>query len=67
VDSEIRVNCQLAADGGLELDALGQSVRPETRCAFIQRSCGYSWRKSLGVADIQRAISLIKVYKEMYC
>ncbi|KAJ4763590.1 Cystathionine gamma-synthase [Rhynchospora pubera] len=50
----------LAADGGLDWDALGCSVRPETRCAFIQRSCGYSWRKSLGVSDIKRAISLIK-------
>ncbi|KAF3325620.1 Methionine gamma-lyase [Carex littledalei] len=39
---------------------LGCSVRPETRCVFIQRSCGYSWRKSLGFADIQRVISLTK-------
>ncbi|KAF3340176.1 Methionine gamma-lyase [Carex littledalei] len=50
----------LAADGGLNWDALGCSVRPETRCVFIQRSCGYSWRKSLGFADIQRVISLTK-------
>ncbi|KAL6651949.1 hypothetical protein ACP70R_010874 [Stipagrostis hirtigluma subsp. patula] len=34
---------------------------PETGCAFIQRSCGYSWRKSLSVADISRAIDLIKM------
>ncbi|CAD6262089.1 unnamed protein product [Miscanthus lutarioriparius] len=50
----------LAADGGLDWDALACSIRPETGCAFIQRSCGYSWRKSLSVADIHRAIDLIK-------
>jgi cystathionine beta-lyase family protein involved in aluminum resistance len=46
VDSEIRVNYQLVADCGLDWDALGQSVMPEIRCAFIQRSCGYSLLKS---------------------
>ncbi|XP_078175838.1 uncharacterized protein LOC144569385 isoform X2 [Carex rostrata] len=51
---------ELAADGGLNWDALGCSVSPETRCVFIQRSCGYSWRKSLGFTDIQRVISLTK-------
>uniref|UniRef100_A0A0E0GKL6 Uncharacterized protein n=1 Tax=Oryza nivara TaxID=4536 RepID=A0A0E0GKL6_ORYNI len=50
----------LAADGGLDWDALANAVRPETGCAFIQRSCGYSWRKSLSISDIQRAIDLIK-------
>jgi len=51
----------LAADGGLDWEALACAIRPETGCAFIQRSCGYSWRKSLSVADIHRAISLIKL------
>ncbi|KAF8660151.1 hypothetical protein HU200_057712 [Digitaria exilis] len=51
----------LAADGGLDWEALACAIRPETGCAFIQRSCGYSWRKSLSVADIRRAISLIKM------
>ncbi|KAL6844507.1 hypothetical protein ACP4OV_026180 [Aristida adscensionis] len=51
----------LAVDGGLDWDALACAVRPETGCAFIQRSCGYSWRKSLSVADISRAIGLIKM------
>ncbi|PWZ53018.1 hypothetical protein Zm00014a_032025 [Zea mays] len=50
----------LVADGGLDWDALACSIRPETGCAFIQRSCGYSWRKSLSVADIHKAIGLIK-------
>ncbi|KAM0836089.1 hypothetical protein ACQ4PT_062547 [Festuca glaucescens] len=50
----------LAEDGGLDWDALADAIRPETGCALIQRSCGYSWRKSLSVADIRRAIELIK-------
>lgn len=35
-------------------------MRPNTKCALIQRSCGYSWRQSLSIADIQRAIRMIK-------
>ncbi|KAF7019250.1 hypothetical protein CFC21_032445 [Triticum aestivum] len=50
----------LAADGGLDWDALAHAVRPETGCALIQRSCGYSWRKSLGIDDIRRTIDLVK-------
>lgn len=36
-------------------------MRPETQCALIQRSCGYSWRKTLTVAEIEAAIIIIKV------
>ncbi|KAM7278011.1 hypothetical protein ACFE04_005145 [Oxalis oulophora] len=51
----------LADDGGLDWDALKVAVRPQTKCALIQRSCGYSWRQSLSVNNIQIAIKLIKV------
>lgn len=37
------------------------AVKPQTRCALIQRSCGYSWRQSLSVNEIGRAIEMIKV------
>lgn len=37
------------------------AVKPKTKCALIQRSCGYSWRQSLSVNDIGRAIKIIKV------
>ncbi|KAL2651498.1 hypothetical protein R1flu_019626 [Riccia fluitans] len=50
----------LSEDGGINWDALNTAVKPETQCALIQRSCGYSWRKTLTVAEIQRAIRLIK-------
>ncbi|PWA67644.1 hypothetical protein CTI12_AA314290 [Artemisia annua] len=50
----------LADDGGLDWDALEVALKPETKCALIQRSCGYSWRKSLSVTEISRAIDIIK-------
>ncbi|XP_040863209.1 uncharacterized protein YnbB isoform X2 [Glycine max] len=50
----------LAEDGGLDWNALMSSVKPKTKCALIQRSCGYSWRQSLSVNDIGRAIKIIK-------
>uniref|UniRef100_A0A2N9FL07 Aminotransferase class I/classII domain-containing protein n=1 Tax=Fagus sylvatica TaxID=28930 RepID=A0A2N9FL07_FAGSY len=51
----------LAEDGGLDWDALVGAVKPHTRCALIQRSCGYSWRRSLSVNEIGRAIKMIKM------
>ncbi|KAL5986881.1 hypothetical protein ACLOJK_015215 [Asimina triloba] len=50
----------LAEDGGLDWDQLAVALRPQTKCAFIQRSCGYSWRRSLSVKEIGRAIRMIK-------
>ncbi|ONI12875.1 hypothetical protein PRUPE_4G188800 [Prunus persica] len=50
----------LAENGGLDWDALMHALRPETKCALIQRSCGYSWRQSLSVDEIKRAIKIIK-------
>ncbi|KAJ7981693.1 Cys/Met metabolism, pyridoxal phosphate-dependent enzyme [Quillaja saponaria] len=51
----------LADDGGLDWEALMDAVKPKTKCALIQRSCGYSWRKSLSVSEIGRAIKIIKL------
>ncbi|KAK9688990.1 hypothetical protein RND81_09G026600 [Saponaria officinalis] len=50
----------LADDGGLDWDGLTTAVSPQTRCALIQRSCGYSWRRSLSVSEIGKAIEVIK-------
>lgn len=52
---------QLAEYGGLDWDALKNALRPQTKCALIQRSCGYSWRRSLSVNEIGKAIKIIKV------
>jgi hypothetical protein len=54
------MSLQLHEDGGLDWHALETAIRPETQCALIQRSCGYSWRKTLTIADIERAIIIIK-------
>ncbi|XP_043697873.1 uncharacterized protein YnbB-like [Telopea speciosissima] len=51
----------LAEDGGLDWKALAFALRPQTKCALIQRSCGYSWRRSLSVNEIGRAIKMIKM------
>ncbi|GAU35070.1 hypothetical protein TSUD_69930 [Trifolium subterraneum] len=51
----------LDENGGLDWNALMHAVKPETKCALIQRSCGYSWRQSLSVNDIGRAIKIIKM------
>ncbi|KAJ4980694.1 hypothetical protein NE237_031531 [Protea cynaroides] len=51
----------LAEDGRLDWKALTFAVRPQTKCALIQRSCGYSWRHSLSVNEIGRAINMIKM------
>ncbi|KAK1276267.1 hypothetical protein QJS04_geneDACA011824 [Acorus gramineus] len=53
----------LAADGGLDWSALAIALRPQTKCALIQRSCGYSWRRSLSIEEIGRAIRIIKMQK----
>ncbi|GAB4846324.1 hypothetical protein Ancab_025330 [Ancistrocladus abbreviatus] len=54
----------LAEDGGLDWEGLASALSPETRCAFIQRSCGYSWRCSLSVNEIGRAIKMIKMQND---
>ncbi|WP_218081268.1 methionine gamma-lyase family protein [Anthocerotibacter panamensis] len=46
--------------GQVDWAALAQTITPRTRLALIQRSCGYSWRSSLSVAEIEKAIHLIK-------
>ncbi|KAG9452741.1 hypothetical protein H6P81_005645 [Aristolochia fimbriata] len=50
----------LARDGGINWDELACALRPQTKCALIQRSCGYSWRRSLSIKEIERAIHMIK-------
>ena len=51
----------LAADGGLDWDALRAGVlRHNTKVVLIQRSRGYSTRPTLSVAVIGQAIQLLK-------
>jgi cystathionine beta-lyase family protein involved in aluminum resistance len=50
----------LTALGTIDWHALGSAIKPETRMVLIQRSCGYSWRSSLAIADIEKIIQLVK-------
>ncbi len=50
----------LTKSGTIDWDSLSTAVRPETKMVLIQRSCGYSWRPSLDLADIDRIITTVK-------
>ncbi|MEO1401718.1 MAG: methionine gamma-lyase family protein [Cyanobacteria bacterium J06635_1] len=46
--------------GTLDWARLKTAVGPSTKLVLIQRSCGYSWRPSLTIADIEKIVSLVK-------
>lgn len=50
----------LAQDGQVDYDAIASSVTEKTKLVLIQRSCGYSWRSSLGIHNINKIIQLVK-------
>jgi cystathionine beta-lyase family protein involved in aluminum resistance len=43
----------LKADGSVDLQALDEALEQPMRLILIQRSCGYSWRPSLSIAEIE--------------
>ncbi len=43
----------LSTDGGIDLKAIQESVRPDTRLMLVQRSKGYAWRAALQVKQIE--------------
>ena len=49
----------LKPDGGIDTVALDQALEVPTRMVLIQRSCGYSWRPSVSVAEIGRSCERI--------
>ena len=50
----------LTRDGGIDYKALRSAVNQKTRLVTIQRSKGYSWRRSFAVAEITELIDFIK-------
>jgi cystathionine beta-lyase family protein involved in aluminum resistance len=46
--------------GTIDWKALDRAIRPETKCVLIQRSCGYSWRSSLTIAEIAKIVESVK-------
>jgi cystathionine beta-lyase family protein involved in aluminum resistance len=51
---------ELTPEGTIDWQALATAIRPQTRMVLIQRSCGYAWRSSLAIADIEKIIHLVK-------
>lgn len=60
--SELGVRHQVVElrDGKFDFEAIRRAVTKETKMVCIQRSRGYSWRSSLSVEEIGRAIALVK-------
>ncbi|MGH8000912.1 MAG: aminotransferase class I/II-fold pyridoxal phosphate-dependent enzyme [Brasilonema sp.] len=50
----------LTPEGTVNWEALSHAVEDKTRSVLIQRSCGYSWRPSLSIAEIEKIIHLVK-------
>ena len=50
----------LTTQGTVDWQALSQAVKDNTSLVLIQRSCGYSWRSSLSIAEIERIVQIVK-------
>jgi len=50
----------LLADGGVDEAGIAEALAVPTRLVLIQRSCGYSWRPSLSVAQIGGLVERVK-------
>lgn len=44
----------------MDWEGLATAVKPQTKLVHIQRSCGYAWRPSLSIADIEKIVHLVK-------
>jgi cystathionine beta-lyase family protein involved in aluminum resistance len=61
--SEFNISYQeltLTPQGSVDWEGLKTAIKPHTRMALIQRSCGYSWRSSLSIDEIEEIIRIIK-------
>ncbi|MDX2099922.1 MAG: methionine gamma-lyase family protein [Leptolyngbyaceae cyanobacterium bins.59] len=50
----------LTSGGTIDWIALANAVTDRTRLVLIQRSCGYSWRSSLSLDEIEKIVHLVK-------
>ncbi|GCL36125.1 aluminum resistance family protein [Sphaerospermopsis reniformis] len=51
---------ELTKEGKIDWPALNTAITENTRLVLIQRSCGYSWRSSLSIAEIEKIIHIVK-------
>lgn len=50
----------LTTTATIDWEALATAIKPNTRLVHIQRSCGYSWRFTLTIAEIERIVTIVK-------
>ncbi|MEG4109215.1 aminotransferase class I/II-fold pyridoxal phosphate-dependent enzyme [Microcoleus sp. S13_C5] len=50
----------LTREGSVDWHALSSTISAKTRLVFIQRSCGYSWRSSLSISEIEKIVAIVK-------
>lgn len=50
----------LQLDGKIDWESLKVGITSKTRLVQIQRSCGYSWRSSLSIAEIEKIVQIVK-------
>ena len=51
---------ELTQQGKIDWQNLTTSITDNTKLVLIQRSCGYSWRPSLSIADIEKIVHIVK-------
>lgn len=51
---------ELKSDGDFDYDAIKNSISPQTKMIAIQRSRGYSLRKSINISQIKKLIAFVK-------
>ncbi|MDB9456643.1 aminotransferase class I/II-fold pyridoxal phosphate-dependent enzyme [Dolichospermum circinale] len=51
---------ELTDQGKIDWQNLTTSITDNTKLVLIQRSCGYSWRPSLSIAEIEKIVYIVK-------
>lgn len=51
-------------NGEIDYLKIKEKINERTKIVFIQRSKGYSWRRSLSIDDIEKIVKLVKSIKE---
>jgi cystathionine beta-lyase family protein involved in aluminum resistance len=51
---------ELTDQGKIDWQNLTTSITDNTKLVLIQRSCGYSWRPSLSIAEIEKIVQIVK-------
>lgn len=51
---------ELLENGRIDFETIKESIRPNTKMVFLQRSRGYAWRDPVTTAEIQKTANLVK-------